>query len=96
MNQKVMLCCCLCFLVGFYFHWIMGKSVCRNVIEGGPYNVDTTLAELAELSKMTDHPRINRSGITSVNPDVAASLPDPEILTVKMPPRHHNLIKPGY
>ena len=36
MNQKVMLCCCLCFLVGFYFHWIMKSSVCRNVIEGGP------------------------------------------------------------
>ena len=36
MNQKVMLCCFLCFLIGFYFHWIMGKSVCRGVVEGHP------------------------------------------------------------
>jgi len=31
-----MLCCFLCFLIGFYFHWIMGKSVCRGVVEGHP------------------------------------------------------------
>ena len=33
MDQKLVLNCVLCFLVGFFFHKIMG-SMCGNVVEG--------------------------------------------------------------